>query len=306
MYIPITGFGNVTLGDSVKLAKALRTEAASWRRPEVAFTGGAALEFKGDESVWAKLDGDIDDLKTIGRGVPHVVQRLGFFVDRRQFRPWLSVGTITDDTTAPYLESVVAALDGFRGRSWTVEAVSLMKRPRRHHRPGGLRGDGADAARRLLSGPLSTAARSSAVTGPGSPVRGRPADLARFVGEHLEQLVERHRPVHQVALGVRRVHVLAQVLELAGPLDALDDHVEAQRLAHHRDRAEQRAGALVAVDALRERQVGLDDLHRHVLQVADRGEADPEVVDGERHATAGQRLHRLQRRPGRCRCRRAR
>jgi 2'-5' RNA ligase len=129
MYIPITGFGNVTLGDSVKLAKALRTEVASWRRPEVAFAGGAALEFKGDESVWAKLDGDIDDLRTVGRGVPHVVQRLGFFVDRRQFRPWLSVGTITDDSTAPYLESVVAALDGFRGRTWTVEAVSLMRRP---------------------------------------------------------------------------------------------------------------------------------------------------------------------------------
>lgn len=129
MYIPITGFGNVTLGDSVKLAKALRLEVASWRRPEVAFAGGAALEFKGDESVWAKLDGDIDDLKTVGRGVPHVVQRLGFFVDRRQFRPWLSVGTITDDSTAPYLESVVAALDGFRGRTWTVEAVSLMRRP---------------------------------------------------------------------------------------------------------------------------------------------------------------------------------
>jgi 2'-5' RNA ligase len=129
MYIPITGFGNVTLGDSVKLAKALRTEATTWRRPEVAFAGGAALEFKGDESVWAKLDGDIDELRAVGRGVPQVVQRLGFFVDRRQFRPWLSVGTITDESTAPYLESVVAALDGFRGRTWTIEAVSLMRRP---------------------------------------------------------------------------------------------------------------------------------------------------------------------------------
>lgn len=129
MYIPITGFGNVTLGDSVKLANAMRSEAATWRRPEVRFQGGAALEFTGDESVWAKLTGEIDDLKTIGRGVPHVVQRLGFFVDRRQFRPWLSVGTITDSTTAPYLERVVAALDDFEGQQWTVDSVWLMKRP---------------------------------------------------------------------------------------------------------------------------------------------------------------------------------
>lgn len=129
MYLPITHFGNVTLGDSVKLAKALRAEVATWRRPEVAFAGGAALEFPGDDSVWAKLEGEIDDLMTIGRGVPLLVQRLGFFVDRRQFRPWLSVGTITDETTASHLQRVVDALDAFRGQSWTVEAVSLMKRP---------------------------------------------------------------------------------------------------------------------------------------------------------------------------------
>jgi len=129
MYIPITGFGNVTLGDSIKLADALRTAAASWPRAEVSFAGAAALEFKGDESVWARLAGDLDGVSRVGRGVPQVVQRLGFFVDRRVFRPWLSVGTITDHTTAPYLERVVEALEQFQGRPWTVEHVHLMRRP---------------------------------------------------------------------------------------------------------------------------------------------------------------------------------
>ena len=118
MYLPLTGFGNVTLGDSVHLTKALRTEALTWAPPTMHIAGGTALEFKGDESVWAKLDGDIDALNTIGRGVPQIVQRLGFFVDRRQFRPWLEVGTITDATTAPYLQAVVDALEAFHGRSW--------------------------------------------------------------------------------------------------------------------------------------------------------------------------------------------
>jgi 2'-5' RNA ligase len=127
MYIPLAGFGNVTLGDSVKLADALRPQVATWRRPELVFTGGGALEFQGDLSVWIKLDGDLDGLNAIGRGVPLVVQRMGFFVDRRQFRPWLSVGTITDATSAPYLERLVAALDAFRSEPWTVESVSLMK-----------------------------------------------------------------------------------------------------------------------------------------------------------------------------------
>src|SRR4051812_3210377 len=35
MYVPLTGFGNVTLGDSVQLIKALRIEAQSWERPRV-------------------------------------------------------------------------------------------------------------------------------------------------------------------------------------------------------------------------------------------------------------------------------
>jgi len=135
MYLPITRFGNVTLGDSVKLANALRAEVATWARPEVTFAGGTALEFPGDESVWAKLEGDIGALNTIGRGVPATVQRLGYFVDRRQFRPWLSVGTITDKTTAPYLQSVVDALEAFRGTPWTIEGVSLMRRPPQSESP---------------------------------------------------------------------------------------------------------------------------------------------------------------------------
>jgi 2'-5' RNA ligase len=128
MHLRITSFGNVTLGDSVKLADALREQAATWRRPEVHFAGAKALEFPGDESVWAVLEGDVDQLRAIGRNVPQVVQRLGFFVDRRVFRPWLPVGTITEQTTAPYLERVVEALDRFHGTSWTVDSVFLMRR----------------------------------------------------------------------------------------------------------------------------------------------------------------------------------
>ena len=127
MHIPITYFGNLTLGDSIALADALRTEVATWRRPELRFAGGTALEWQGDESVWTKLEGDVEDLLTIGRGIPPVAQKMQLFVDRRQFRPWLSVGTITDKTTAPYLEELVARLDRFKGRTWVQESVTLLK-----------------------------------------------------------------------------------------------------------------------------------------------------------------------------------
>ena len=128
MHLPIASFGNMTLGDSVQLATALRRQVASWRRPRLHLAGAAALEFEGDRSVWVKIEGDVDDLNAIGRGVPQVVQRLGFSVDRRIFRPWLEVATITDHTTEPYLQSVVDSLQAFQGRPWTVANVSLLER----------------------------------------------------------------------------------------------------------------------------------------------------------------------------------
>lgn len=123
----VTSFGNVSLADGVTLTRGLEKAAAGWPRPEVRFHGSAALEFEGDRSVWAKLDGDVEDVLTIGRGVPVVIQPMGFLVDRRKFRPWLSVGTITDATTLPYLEQLTAALDEHKGSTWTVETLTLFK-----------------------------------------------------------------------------------------------------------------------------------------------------------------------------------
>lgn len=126
--IPVTGFGNVSQGDAVQLVSTLRREAAAWPRPELRFAGSAALEWPGDDSVWARLDGDVEGALTIGRGVPPAVKRLGFLVDRRAFRPWMSVGTITEHTTAPYLERLVAALDEYKGPLWTLSTLVVMRK----------------------------------------------------------------------------------------------------------------------------------------------------------------------------------
>lgn len=128
MRIPVTSFGNVALQDADLLLGTLRKVAQGWNRPELHFHGSAALEWEGDRSVWAKLDGDVDDLLTVGRGVPVVVQPLGFLVDRRKFRPWLEVGTITDVTGLPYLEKLTGALDAFVGSPWTLESLTVYRK----------------------------------------------------------------------------------------------------------------------------------------------------------------------------------
>lgn len=128
MRIPVTSFGNVAQRDAETLVEALRRQAEDWPAAELLFAGSAALEFPGDTSVWARVDGDVEGLLTVGRGVPPSVQRLGFLVDRRQFRPWIAVGDINDRTTAPYLERLVAALDAFKGTPWTLDTLTIMRR----------------------------------------------------------------------------------------------------------------------------------------------------------------------------------
>jgi hypothetical protein len=122
--LPITGFGNLTTNDAHRVADAIATAALDWRAPTLRLAGGTALDFPGDWSVWAKLTGDVDAVSSIARGVTQCVEGLGFFVDRRQFRPMLSVATVTPATTGPYLEALVAALDAFEGDTWTA-AISL-------------------------------------------------------------------------------------------------------------------------------------------------------------------------------------
>jgi 2'-5' RNA ligase len=136
MRLPLSSFGNVTNTDARRLTAELAAAAAGWVRPTLRFAGGTALEFPGDTSVWATLEGDVEALGVVGNGVPEVVKRLGYFVDRRMFHPWLSVGTITGSTTAPYLEALVAALDAHRGQEWTVDHISVMRRPPAAHGPG--------------------------------------------------------------------------------------------------------------------------------------------------------------------------
>ena len=128
MRIPVTGFGNVSQRDALQLISTLARTAVAWPRPELRFAGSAALEWPGDENVWARLDGDVDGALTIGRGVPPAVKRLGFLVDRRAFRPWMAVGAITDHTTAPYLEKLVGDLDEFKGSLWTLETLTIVRK----------------------------------------------------------------------------------------------------------------------------------------------------------------------------------
>ncbi len=76
--------------------------------------------------MWVGLGGDLDELSTMVRDVARVAQGLHLFVDRRQFRTELRLGTINASTTEAYLEQLLAALDSYESSSWWQATLSLL------------------------------------------------------------------------------------------------------------------------------------------------------------------------------------
>jgi len=134
MRLPLGNFGNVGLTDRMALQEALTDEVSRWAPLQLRFRGGSALLDPGDDSVWAEMSGDLEQLTAMGSVIPRVVHRLGFLIDRRSFRTRLRVGRITPATSLEFLERLLSRLDGYAGPAWTSHHVSLLRN---------LSGDGA-------------------------------------------------------------------------------------------------------------------------------------------------------------------
>src|SRR3712207_3864074 len=59
LQLPLCSFGSLTTDEVNRLRGALAGIAAGLPSPTVWVAGGGALEFTGDRSVWAKLEGDV-------------------------------------------------------------------------------------------------------------------------------------------------------------------------------------------------------------------------------------------------------
>ena len=126
MHLPLCRFGNLTQSDAARLTDALRGQAGDWPAPRLRFHGGDALPWPGDQSVWVSLAGDVDELGEVARGVARVAQGLRLFVDRREYRPMVQLGTITAHTTATWLEQLVADLVELESDAWFQTTIALL------------------------------------------------------------------------------------------------------------------------------------------------------------------------------------
>ncbi len=124
--LPIARFGNLALTDAARLVNAIEHQASDWPPLRLHVQGGVALEPEGDDAVWVRMRGDVDQLELISRNVRRVAQGLHLFVDRRGYRTDVRLGTVNDATTEAHLERLLAALDAYESRSWRQTSISLL------------------------------------------------------------------------------------------------------------------------------------------------------------------------------------
>ncbi|HZJ06150.1 MAG TPA: hypothetical protein VFD59_11855 [Nocardioidaceae bacterium] len=127
LFLRLANFGKVTLADANALHEIVEKEIAQWPPMTFRFRGGTALEPIGDDSAWASLEGDVDQVSHITDLMLRVVKRLGFLVDRRLPRTLVRVGRITPVTTVDYLQRLIDRLDDYTGPDWTCTEVTLLR-----------------------------------------------------------------------------------------------------------------------------------------------------------------------------------
>jgi hypothetical protein len=128
MQLSVAAFGNVAKGDTVSLFSELTRLARTWPAvPTLRFSGGAALEWPGDQRVWAKLEGGVEALQEVAASIAPAMLRLGYAIDRRRFRPWLPLGTVTPTTGLDFLQRLLGALDSHQGAPWEATSLSVLR-----------------------------------------------------------------------------------------------------------------------------------------------------------------------------------
>lgn len=127
VYLRLAPFGHVTKGDAQRLHSTVARAVVEHPVARLRFAGGTALEPIGDDSVWAQLEGDVDQVAALGRATLDAALEAGFAVDRRISRRLVRLGRITEHATVEFLQAVVDLLEGYHGPEWSCEELTLLR-----------------------------------------------------------------------------------------------------------------------------------------------------------------------------------
>ncbi len=123
-HLTLAFFGNITQPDSVLLNRAVEgfSEGRSALRVRLA-GAGAFPEPAAARTLWAGVDCPDDALGDLSRDLIASVQHFGWMLDRRSFRPHL---TLAQTKEPRQLICPVEQLSGYRGPFWSVPSLAVV------------------------------------------------------------------------------------------------------------------------------------------------------------------------------------
>jgi 2'-5' RNA ligase len=129
-------FGNLGLHEVTIVTETL-SEIGTFCPPlKLHLTGPEAMpSVEGAEEVGIGVDGDLDALMSLVHTIPSMVKRHGLFLDRRSFRPLV---TVAQGARQPFhAGSALSALHGYVSPEWTATEMRLVRLiPNSNDEPG--------------------------------------------------------------------------------------------------------------------------------------------------------------------------
>lgn len=131
-HVTVAFLGEVADDRAAGAGAALQAAVAGWQAtgkpaPRLRLAGGGRFGPRRSAVLWVGLAGDLAGLSSIGRAVRRELRRARFPVDRKPFRPHLTLARPGDRLTAEELAADVAALVEYEGLEWPVTALHLVR-----------------------------------------------------------------------------------------------------------------------------------------------------------------------------------
>ena len=125
-HLRLAYFGNLDLKQSMGVRETLR-QIGSYSPPlSLRMVGIEAIpEDERAESLVFGLEGDLDDLWSLAKAIPSMVQRHGLFLDRRSFRTDI---TVAHEIREPFdARAAASALATYQGVPWTAREIEMVR-----------------------------------------------------------------------------------------------------------------------------------------------------------------------------------
>lgn len=127
-HVALAYFGNISRLDFERLESAMGTVAAAWPPLEVKVKGiGAHPEPHEATALWANVHAPGDLLDQLSSAVTGSVKGFGWMLDRRVFRPQVTLGRSQQPVDA---SRVLSSVGDYEGPGWTFDTMAtLFPRP---------------------------------------------------------------------------------------------------------------------------------------------------------------------------------